>query len=169
MFLFFKQYVSNNSIATDMSIKITKDNYNTYKKVYEIIDCRLYRDFERALQSDTNPINVLNRWEAENQSIARRGLQAGLNDLLSSLNHCPKEIITDINAELERNLLPNLVTLSGFIHKTLKQVLIKGKIKTIDQYYIVKEVLDDTTYVLSDKDRRSLFNYLGNYESNMRT
>lgn len=149
-----------------MSIKITKDNYATYKNVFEIIHQRLYKNFEEYFSSETNPIHILNRWEAEDKSMARRVLQAGLNDLLSSLSHCPKEIRTDINAELERNLLPNLVTLSGSIHQTLKQVMIKGKIKTIDQYYIVKEVVDDSTFDISIEDRIYLSHYLGNYESN---
>jgi hypothetical protein len=148
-----------------MSIKVTKNNYPTYKKVYEIISQRLYKDLDGKLPPETNPVIVLNRWEAENKSMAIRGLQAGLNDCLSSVSHYPKEIVADINAELEKNELPNIYNLSGLIYKTIKQVLKTGKIKTIDQYYIVKELLDDTASKISADERYSLSNSINNYET----
>jgi hypothetical protein len=147
-----------------MSIKVTQDNYPTYKKVFEIISQRLYKDLNNSLPAEANPVNVLNRWETQSKSIARRGLQTGLNDFLSSVSQYPKEIIADINAELERNELPNIYTLSGLINKTIKQVLRTGKIKTIDQYYIVKEVLDDTISEISAEEKNSLSDCMKTYE-----
>ena len=148
-----------------MSIKVTQDNYPTYKKVFEIISQRLYKDMNDTLPVEANPVNVLNSWETQSRSIARRGLQAGLNDCLSTVSHYPKEIFEDIDSELERNGLPNLYTLAGFVQKTVRQVLKTGKIKTIDQYYIIKEVLDDTFSEISAEERQSLFNCLTNFEA----
>ena len=147
-----------------MSIKVTQENYPTYKKVFEIISQRLYNDLDNTLSPETNPVNVLNRWEAESKSIARRGLQAGLNDCLANLNHYPKEMLADINTELEENGLPNINELSGVIQKTLKQVAKTGKIRNIDQYYIVKEILDDLASEISHEERNKLSDSLGNYE-----
>ena len=102
--------------------------------------------------------------DGPSSSIARKGLQAGLNDCLSSLKDYPKEILFAINRELEENKLPNIHTLSGAIQKTIKRVLKTGVIKNLDQFYIIKEILDDTTSAMTSEERRILSNSLGTYE-----
>jgi hypothetical protein len=139
-----------------MSIKINADNYNTYKRVYEIISHHLYKDLSNLLSSDSNPVTVLNNWEAKSKSLAKRGLQAGLNDCLSSVSYYPAATFQEINAELDNNNLPNLYTLTGSIQKTIRKVLKTKKIQHIDQYYIVKELLDDTTSEITEDDRKTL-------------
>jgi hypothetical protein len=147
-----------------MGIKIIQENYSTYKKVFEVINQRLYKGLNNVLPPETNPIAVLNSWEAKSKAIARRGLQAGLNDCLGSISHYPKETISDINTELEKNLLPSIYILSGIIQKTIKHVLKTKKIKNIDQYYIVKEILDDMASEISVDDRNSLSDFLRDFE-----
>lgn len=147
-----------------MSIKVTQENYSVYKKVFEIFCHHVFNVDQLNLPADTDPIAVLNGWEAKSKSLAKRGLQTGLNDFLSSLNHYPKESIADINSQLEKNELPNIKELSGAIQKTLKQVAKTGKVKNIDQYYIVKEILDDTFSEISADERSKLYDCLRNYE-----
>lgn len=157
-------HVSDNRIPTVMSIKVTKENYHTYKRVYEIISSHLFGDMKTLISADTSPIAILNKWEASSMSLARKGLQSGLNDCLSTFSHWPKEMLADVNSELERNHLPNVGTLSELIQKTINQVLKTGKIKSIDQYYIVKEVLDDTTSDISADVRSALGKYRRDFE-----
>ena len=116
------------------------------------------------LPPESNPIAVLNRWEAKSKSLARRGLQMSLNDCLSSLRHYRKERVAAINSELERNRLPNIDSLSGTIQTTVTQVLKTGKIKNIGQYYIVREFLDDTASEILTDERSRLSDCLRNFE-----
>jgi hypothetical protein len=148
-----------------MSVKIIQANYAAYKMILEIFMRQLYRNYTAHFSPETSPLAVLNRWEAQNKSMARRGLQAGLNDFLSNLRDYPEADLIAINAELEKSNLPNLQTLSGAIEKTKKQVLKSGKIKTIDQYYIIKEILDDTTSEITTEERLIFNSSLSAYES----
>ena len=147
-----------------MAVKITPDNYAMYKRVYEIFIRNIYKTYDGQLSPEYNPIAILNSWEVKNSSIAKKGLQAGLNDCLSSLKDYPNEILFAINRELEENKLPNIHTLSGAIQKTIKRVLKTGVIKNLDQFYIIKEILDDTTSAMTSEERRILSNSLGTYE-----
>ncbi|MBB1285111.1 hypothetical protein HRH25_12070 [Flavisolibacter sp. BT320] len=148
-----------------MSVKITQENYATYKMIFEIFMHHLYRNYTAHFSPETSPLAALNRWEAQSKSMARRGLQAGLNDCLSNLRDYPEADLIALNAELEKLNLPSLQTLSGAIEKTKKQVLKSEKIKTIDQYYIIKEILDDTTSEISADERLILNSSLSTYES----
>jgi len=147
-----------------MSIKVTQENYSVYKKVYEIFCHHVFNVDKLNLPAETSPIAVLNRWETKSRSLAKRGLQSGLNDCLSNLNHYPKETILEINSQLEKNKLPNIKELSGAIQKTLKLVAKTGKIKNLDQYYIVKEILYDTVSEISGDERSMLSEYFKNFE-----
>lgn len=147
-----------------MAVKITRDNYVLYKQVFEIFIRHIYKRYAGQLPPENNPIDVLNSWEAKSISIAKKGLQAGLNDCLSNLGDYPKNILTTINSELEENKLPNLQTLSGAIQKTMKTVLKTGVIKNDDQYYIIKELLDDTTSAITSEERKRLSDSLSTYE-----
>jgi hypothetical protein len=147
-----------------MSIKITEINYETYKKVYGIISDHLLKDLIKILPSTANPTTVLDEWEVKSKSLARRGLQTGLNDMLSSLKHCPKTILLEINSDLQKLDLPNLESLLNIIDKTITKVLRTKKIKNLDEYYIVKELLDDTHSEISEMDRSNLSKYFLDFE-----
>jgi hypothetical protein len=147
-----------------MSIKVTQENYSAYKKVYEIICSHLFRELKTLLPQEANPVALLDQWEENSWALARKGLQSGLNDCLSSVDYWPKEMFAGINSELERNELPNVVTLTGLMQKIIKQVLKTRRIKNIYQYYVVKEILDDTTSEITADERSTLGNYFRDFE-----
>lgn len=147
-----------------MSIKINKDNYDTYKKVYTIIAQRHWQDLKGILPESVNPILIMENIELKNMSIAKKALQAGLNDSLSSLKEYPKETLAEIDFKLKEENLPDLSVLLGTITKTISKVLKTKKIGDIDQYYIIKEILDDTTSEISVDDRVNLSKYLNDFE-----
>ena len=47
---------------------------------------------------------------------------------------------------------------------TVKKVLRRGKIRSLDEFYAVKEMIDDTTSDLTPSDRKFLSNYMGDFE-----
>lgn len=147
-----------------MSIKITDTNYETYKKVFALIGQHLWKETLQILKLDTDPIDVLNKWETESKSLAKKGLQSGLNDTLTSLRHCPKAMLSEINDNLEKQNLPNLKTMLKVVDKTVKKVLTSQKIKSLDDYYIIKELLDDSYSEISAEDRSNLSRYFLDFE-----
>ena len=151
-----------------MSLKIDDNNYKTYKQVFEILSGHLHKDLDKIIPADSHPINVLNAWETQSKSLAKRGLKAGLLDIISSLNEYPQTNIADINADLEKNSLPNVNKLKGIIKDSIKKVLQTKKIKNIDQYYIIKELLDDTVSDITETERKNLSTYLGDFEMKTR-
>lgn len=148
-----------------MSVKINDINYDTYKKVFEIISRHFFKDLVEILPSSANPIFVLNEWETKSKSLARKGLQTGLNDILSNIKLCPKTTLLEINSELQNLNLPNLDTLLNIIDKTISKVLKTKKIKNIDEYYIIKELLNDTNSEISEIERSHLSKYFLDYEA----
>jgi hypothetical protein len=152
-----------------MSLKIDDNNYKRYKQVFEILCSHLHKDLEKILPVDSHPVNVLKAWETKSKSIAKRGLKAGLLDIISELNEHRQTIIADINGDLEKNGLPNVTKLKGIIKNSIKKVLQTKKIKNIDQYYIIKELLDDTVSDITEAERKNLSTYLGDFEMKTRT
>ena len=148
-----------------MSVSITKDNYAHLKKVFEIISQHLYKDLISMLPADGTPVGMLNRFELKSMSLARRSLQSGLNDSLTSLKYASQEQIAAINAALQQNGLPDIYTLSGSIEKTLKKVLKSKKITHLDDYYIVREILADADAGLSTEVKDILSRCLTDFES----
>jgi hypothetical protein len=147
-----------------MSLKITDDNYQTYKKIYEILCKHRFKEMREFLTPDVDPIRILESCETKSKSIAKRGLKAGLTDSLSRLSESPKAVIDDINSDLQKENLPNVHKLIAIIRDTIKKVLQTKRIRTLNQYYIVKEFLDDTTSDISDQERQDLSKYFGEYE-----
>lgn len=143
-----------------MTIKITDENYQAYK----ILSEHTFKDVLHLLTSESDPARVLESWELKSKSLAKKGLKAGLTDLLSSLNGCPPTLLADINADLQKENLPPLTQLLGLTQDTIKKILRLKKIKTIHQYYIIKELLDDTTSAITEDERADLSKYMGKFE-----
>ncbi len=147
-----------------MSFKITDQNYRVYKRVFEILTDHLFPKELISRFPDAHPVKVLNEWEAKSKTLAKKGLKSGLNDILSNSNEIPFDIISVIDAELIAEKLPGFRILMGVIKGSIQEVLKLKKIKNIDQYYIIKDLLDDTTSEISILERESLSSYLGEYE-----
>ena len=145
-------------------LKINKSNYHIYKKVFTLL-----WEFEARIAGiDPNvsysPVKVLNEWENENFSKAVKGLREGLRDTLTQFSDLPENFKNDLNQNLMNKELPGLNTLIAEIKNIPAKVLKKGRIKDLDEYYIIKEVLDNMDNDLSDFDRSRLLTIFGEYE-----
>jgi hypothetical protein len=147
-----------------MGININSENYESYKRVFSIISKHFFKELSTILPAEQHPIAVLENWEAKSKSLAKKGLQSGLNDTLSSLKHCSRATLVEINCELEKENLPNLNTLLGSIQRTVRKIIAKRKISTLDEFYIVKEIVDDESSEISIADRGILSECLEEFE-----
>ena len=140
--------------------KITDDNYQEYKKIFEII--WLVRDnglrARLNLPPEDSPIVIMSNCEKKSMSLAKRGLKESLRDSLSMLSAIgiPPALINEINVQLAAHNLPTLNKLVATIKDTPAKVLKRGRIKYMDEYYIIKEVICDVDYDISNADRIEL-------------
>jgi hypothetical protein len=134
--------------------KINEENYEYYKKIAEVIWDFQFKDYPVEINGENLPINVLNKWEQKSKSLARRGLKAGLIDSLMMLKDANEEYILRLNEQLIKSDLPGVNKLR------------RRKIKNLDEYYIIKEIIDDTDSGISEEKREQLNRLFGEFEIN---
>ena len=89
-----------------MSFKIDDTNYPEYKRIFEILWIHQKKYFPPKFIRSNSPIDILNEFEKKSKSIAKRGLKAGLNDVISQLKYYPSDMLKDIETDLAKNGLP---------------------------------------------------------------
>lgn len=144
--------------------KINKDNYDNYKFIYTVIWEFQANLISIDLNPEYSPINILNNWEKESQAKARRGLRAGLVDTLIGIKDLPNELLIELNLKLTSYKLPTIEILTSQIKNLPAKILSKGIIKNINEYYIIKEVLDDIDYSITNTERQELTMILFEFE-----
>jgi len=147
-------------------LKITQENYDEYKKVFEILWQFQAQLFQMDPNVEYSPVNVLSSWEKQNMSMARRGLKEGLRDTMTMILQLPIETRAIINQTLISEGLPGLQKITSEIKDIPNKVLKRGKIKNLDEYYVVKEILDDTDSNISKGDITKLNNLFFEFEKN---
>lgn len=140
--------------------KITDDNYEDYKKIFEII----WRVQSKGLSARINlppedsPVAILSNWEKKNMPLAKRGLKEGLRDSLSMISALgsPPALINEINDQLAVHNLPTFNKLIATVKDFPAKVLKRGRINNTDEYYIIKEVICDVNYDIGNADKIQL-------------
>ena len=148
-----------------MKIQITDTNYSFFKKIFETIASHVIKLYPPEILRVANPIDILNSWELQSKSIAKRGLKAGLQDFISQIKEFPQELRNSIDQDLTANSLPNLDELQGTVNKTISRVLKRQKINNLEEFHIVKEEVIDISSGLTEADRYILDKYLGDFEN----
>lgn len=146
-----------------MSIKITDENYNTYKALFEVF----WSHYTKLLPPELNvssPIEVLNQFEARGKSYGKRSLQSGLGDLVFIAQNVPSNIIQAIDKDLKDKNLPDFNSFKAAILDTPNKVLKRGKIKNSDEYYIIQELISEMSNNLTEDKRKRLSTYISEFE-----
>jgi hypothetical protein len=144
-------------LPADNMFKITNDNYAYYKKIAEVVWRFQFKSIPSGFINENNlPLDVLSRWEQKNMPLAKSGLKAGLIDSLCLLNDAPEEYLEKLNNELLESGLPGLALLMTEITEVPAKVLQRGKIRSIQEWYVVKEMLDKIDSPLTATERLKL-------------
>ena len=147
-------------------ININKSNYEFYKGIFKVIWEIQARYSSMDSNKDFSPLNVLERWEKQNESLAIKGLKEGLRDSLTWLKEFPIDLRTELDENLNSKNFPSINILASQINNVPNKVLEKGKIKNLDEYYLIKEVLDDVEYEISRSQRAKLNKIFADFERN---
>jgi hypothetical protein len=147
-------------------LKITDDNYQDYKKVFEILWVFEAKRDNLDPNSEYSPLKILTNWEKRSKSIAKKGLKIGLTDSITMSMDMSTEMKNEINDNLIIKGLPGYYQLISIIKDTFQKVLKRGKVKSLDEYYILKELLDDPAPDVSEEERTQIFSLLNDFETN---
>lgn len=149
-------------------LNITDDNYGRFKQVFELILKFIYRDHPFLLESDASPIKVLEEWEQQSMVKAKKGLKHGLADILSQLKELSDADKEVLNKKLLAEGLTSLWRLIATIAEIPAKVLKRGKIKNLDEWYVIKEVLDTVDSDITDAEREKLEKISSEFENTRR-
>lgn len=106
----------------------------------------------------------MNIWENEiPKSKLYSALRQALSDSVQMLKDSPT-LAADIDAELRANNLPNVQVLKALISDSTNKVIKRQKIRNIDEYYIIKELIDDTASDVSNDERILLTKLIADFE-----
>ena len=145
--------------------KITDDNYNHYKQIFETLWIfKATRLIKRDPNIEYSPVAILNEWEKKSKTIAKRGLKETLRDMLTMFMDLSNDMKKELSEQLVSKGLPNFNQLVATIKDTPQKVLKRGKIKNVDEYYIIKEFLDNQTSDISEVDRKQLDKIFWDFE-----
>jgi hypothetical protein len=150
-----------------MGFKITEENYPTYKKVFVVIWRNTLKSINPNLENASAPFfptEVLEQWESKSKKLALKGLQTGLSDSLTNINHLSKSALEDIEKDLKDQGLPALKKLIALIRGHVQKAIKRGKVKNLNDYYIFKEFLDDTNSDLTEDERNQLTQLMSDFE-----
>jgi hypothetical protein len=147
-----------------MSIKITDENYSTYKSVFEVFWTHFSKLLPLDMHEGPSPIKVLNQFEAKGKSYGKRSLQSGIGDLITMTQDFPNTTIEAIDKDLKAKKLPSYSSLKATILDTERKVLKRGKIRNLDEYYIIQELLSDVSRNFTEEEFQKLSSYCSEFE-----
>jgi hypothetical protein len=148
-------------------LKVTEFNYDHYKKIAEVI-WNYTRKGEEGLDPDSHPINSLHRWEKLNKTRAIKGLQLGLHDSIASLRDASDKEKEELNEFLLNADLPSVYNLLTIGQNVPAQVLKRNKIRSIDEYYVLTDILSAVDASLTKEEREKLEGIVSAFEAKRR-
>ena len=147
-------------------LKITDENYTYYKGIFKILWLFQAADMHIDPETEDSPINILNAWEKQNKSLAKKGLKTGLNDLLTMSMDFSKIKKKQLSDHLVSKDYPKFEQLISKIKNLPNKILKRGIIKNVDEYYVIKEFLADSNIDLTKTEFLQLSKILNSYEEN---
>jgi hypothetical protein len=149
--------------------KITNDNYAHYKKIAEVVWRFQFKNYPPgSIDENALPVNVLNRWEQKNRPLAKSGLKEGLLDSLTMLLDAPEPYLVELNNELLQANLPGLGQLMSLVTDVPAKVLKRGSISSIQEWYVIKEMLGNVEAFLTPTDKLKLELLFFDFENSRR-
>lgn len=134
-----------------MSIRITEDNYEMYRRVFEIL-CANGPVSKLDVPEEMKPMSVLREWEQQfSKPKMRQSLRMGLNDSIAMFRSFPAEFRA-VDDALMAEGLPAMAELTGGLQKLVAKVVKAKRLKNDAEYYAIKEVVDGANQDVSSED-----------------
>ena len=114
---------------------MTNDQYEREKKFIVFYVSQIMK-VEPGSKSD--PVDVLESFEKESMSKAKKGLSMAINDTLEMTESWPSDAVREFDRILEENGAATLTELRMRHSKKYRKVLKRGAINSEVEYYLVK-------------------------------
>ncbi len=146
-------------------LKITEENYEYYKQFHAITWKFMAPLWGFKEDIEFSPVNVLNGYESQSKSLARRSLQAGINEFVTCVKYMTPAMKLELEELLKQEGYPILNKLISTIKNTPAVILKRGKIKNLDEYYLITDLLNDTENGLPEKEVDDFGKFLLEFDS----
>ena len=137
-------------------LKITDDNYDYYKGIYDVLWNFTAKLSGFKYDDENSPIAILNSWEKRSKSLAKKGLKVGMLDAITMLMDQPTNIKNEIDEYLINRGFLGFKQLVSIVKDVHQKVLKKGRIANLDEYYIIKELLCDSSSDITEIEQIQL-------------
>ena len=134
--------------------KIAENEYGTLKAFFVAWEERFPPP--ATLRPEHHPVAVLESFEKTSMAKARRGLGMALNDTLEMSWDFPPDEVAAIDREFIARGIISLSEMRRRYSRRFRSVLKRGKIRTEEEFYLVKGILDSFTADASEDERRQL-------------
>ena len=132
-----------------MSGNTSRTEYQELKAFLDFFSTR-YTEIER-LPPEWRPMACLEKLEKKSKRMALQGLKQAVHDIVSEIPHFDPEKFKEIDAELsERNLI-SLSDLMRRFSKEAARIVKRGKINNETEYFLIRNMRDDSFPVDEDK------------------
>lgn len=114
-----------------------------------------------------HPINVYEKILAEHgEKKSASGVKAALNDMVSDSFSLSYEDVRKVDEFFVAKNILSLTFMRKFFSKKYERILRNKKIKSIEEYYLIKDILDDGHINLDDDEKSQLELLKINFELN---
>jgi hypothetical protein len=143
--------------------KLTTDQYNELKKFVSVFAKRFFYDVGAPTNGDL--LTAFDAMERKSPAQAAQGLMMVINDFIEMSSDWDAEKITAFDAELKSSGIITLTELRRQYSKQYARVIKRGHIKTIEEYYLLKGVLDGGSLEMTKEEQETLSEILVSYEN----
>ena len=116
---------------------------------------------------ESHPLAVLEGLEKKSHSHAKRGLEMAINDCVEDSSEWSPEVIALADKRFLLNYAPSLSEVRAKYSRKYLQVLKRGNIKSLKEYYLVKGILDGGGIEPGAGEAGKLAIMLADYESRL--
>lgn len=111
-----------------------------------------------------HPVIVLSQLESRSPAKARSGLQMAINDLIESTLNWELSEVQSADVKMTASGAPSLSQVRAKYSRKFAQLLKRGKIKNVEEYYLAKGIIDGAAYHFGDLDRNAILSMLEKFE-----
>jgi hypothetical protein len=104
-------------------------------------------------------------WEKKAPAKAKKIVSIWINDMVEMSAHWSPEQVAEADRRLIENGAPSLSEIRKEFSKQYRKILKRGSIESLEEYYLVKGIVDGGAVEVDANERANLFSMLGVFES----
>jgi len=116
---------------------------------------------------ESHPLAVLEKLEKKSRSQAKRGLEMAINDCIEDSSEWGPEVVALADKRFTLNSAPSLSEVRAKYSRKYLHVLKRGSVRSLNEYYLVKGIVDGGGIELGAGEAEKLAAMLTDYETRL--